>query len=209
MRTKIIALLACLMVCAAAVNAADVTYGGHEITFFGVSEGEDGSCTWRYYVCSGEKPALSHWVLESCVGYNESVNWTTDPQLNGSIEFGRDPHTDITGIKFDVGMEDGQCATFYFTTSECRGIEVLTGLKAGKDVYIGQTITGPLFYAGECVVPTTSTTTSTTTTTTTTTSKPTTTTTIINAAEFSSEGIAPLLLFLAPALAYLILRRKE
>jgi hypothetical protein len=128
---------------AQAVAEPDVSYNGHEITLLNVTQ-DNGKCTWTYEVCSGESPALSHWIIESCVGTtNEFIAWGTDPELNGTIEYGEDPSTGITGLKFDVNMDDGQCAEFWFTVNECSVTDQEVGVKAGGDVYTGSYIEGP------------------------------------------------------------------
>jgi hypothetical protein len=140
--TTIAVLLALYLVPLA--SASTVVYGDHNITFVGVTGPVDGLCTWTYYVCSGEQPSISHWALESCVGTtNEVIEWGTDPELNGTISYGTDPSTGITGLKFNGIPSDMGCATFWFKVKECTVTDQEAGIKAGTDVHTGSYIEGP------------------------------------------------------------------
>ena len=127
-----------------ATPTSGVYYGDHSIQFIGVTGPEDGLCTWEYYVCSGESPAISHWIIESCVGTtNEDIECWTEPDIGCQTEYGEDPSTGITGLKFDTGLDDGQCVSFFFEVKECSAEYKEVGLKAGTDVYTGSEIMGP------------------------------------------------------------------
>ena len=128
--------------------SSTVTYASHNITFVGVTGPVNGLCTWTYYVCSGGGRvvhAISHWDLESCVGTTNEwpIEWGTDPNQGGSIEYGTDQHTGITGIKFDVGMDDYECATFWFKVKECTVGQKEVGIKSGQNIYTGSYLPGP------------------------------------------------------------------
>ena len=128
------------------VPVKHVIYGDHNVTFLNVTGPENGVCTWQYYVCSGTSPAISHWILESCVGTTNDINnldWGTSPPLGGKIEYGTDPKTNITGLKFDVSMDDSMCATFWFRVKECSITSQEAGIKAGNDIYTNSFIKGP------------------------------------------------------------------
>lgn len=200
--TTIILLMGALIFTAATVYAADVIYEDHEITFLGMKQ-TNGKCAWSYLVCSGTSPAISNWVMGSCIQTPlQEIILVTSPEIEGGVEVGRDPHTNITGIKFETSMEDGQCANYTLIVNECSEGDVEVGLKAGRNVYRGQTIKGP---TGEC----SATTATTTTTQPTTTTAPTTTTTIPKAAEFSSISALIAVLLTTPAFTYLIIRKKN
>lgn len=128
-------------------SATTVNYGDHSIEFLGVTGPDnDGLCTWTYEVCSGESPSMSHWIIESCVGTtNEEIEWGIDPPMSGGvkIEYGYDPTTGITGLKFDDLPSDFGCADFWFKVKECTVTDQELGVKAGGDVYTGEYIEGP------------------------------------------------------------------
>lgn len=124
--------------------AGAVTYDDHEITFVNVTGPEGGLCTWEYYVCSGTSPSISNWVLESCVGTtNTDIVWWSDPNVTGVLEYGTDPNSGITGIKFNVDMDDGDCATFWFKVKECSMTDKELGLKADGNIFNGSSLPGP------------------------------------------------------------------
>lgn len=137
-------LLLTLILLTGYVSAGTINYGNHNITFLGVSGPENGLCNWSYHVCSGTQPSISHWTLESCIGTtNPEIQWDTIPELGGKIEYGTDPTTGVTGLKFDDLPSDFGCATFWFRVKECTITTQEVGLKAGQDIYTGSYIEGP------------------------------------------------------------------
>ena len=119
--------------------------GNHCITF--VSHDWDGTySTWTYEVTSGCSPALSHWVLEWCdCAAVVAVYENGEPIPEDEWECGCFPqHTDLCGIKFDNGYDDGEVRTVSF---ELEGDypegTVYFGTKAAHEIDICQ-VTGPL-----------------------------------------------------------------
>jgi len=94
----------------------------------------DGSgCTWEYEVCQTGF-SLSHWVLGACdcleshlleVGYvdaqgNKTVlSECTEGQTTPCWEFGLDPTTGLSGLKWDsLPGPENECWTFYLTIDQ-------------------------------------------------------------------------------------------
>ena len=147
---------------------------------------------WTYEVCQSDTPAISHWVLESCI-CGDYIN-AADPvqacmdagiisdygssQGTVTLEYGTDPHTQITGFKFEGFDQNFECATFWIITRISASEDKDVGLKAGQLVCINYgKIDGP---AHETSAP-----------------------------EFSSLAIAVAILLTTPAFAYLIVKRKR
>lgn len=139
-----------------AANGDTATICGYDVTYNGVTYNPDGTSTWSYTVKASTvtPPAkgLSHWVLGLCVPQHDGeVQEPTDPD---PWTQGTDPHTGVTGIKWDYEVpEDGTEVTFTFTLSQQYKVgEEIIGGKAGNppnpgsclhDVSQGTTITGP------------------------------------------------------------------
>lgn len=131
--------VAALALTALIAPASAVPIGSHDITF--VSHTYDSTTcisTWTYRVTSGSSPALSHWVMEWC-------NKSAIEGASEHYEYGKDPQTKITGIKFDVGYADGKSRTVSFTLKGCGDYyekPLYVGTKAGGDKDYGW-VTGP------------------------------------------------------------------
>ena len=111
--------------------------GDHDITF--VSHTFDGTySTWTYSVTSGSSPALSHWAISWC---DETA---IEDVSETPWEYGTDPNTGITGIKFDKGYSGGETRTVWFRLEgdHAEGL-VKVGTKAGGNIAHGW-VTGPL-----------------------------------------------------------------
>ena len=102
--------------------------------------------TWDYEVTSGSSPALSHWVIEWCdysavvavyengVLLEEGVDW----------EYGTDPHTGITGIKFDNDYDDWETRTITILLDDVYTEGLITiGVKSGQEITFCE-VWGPL-----------------------------------------------------------------
>ena len=53
-----------LLLGAVAAASDTLVVDDHRFEYLGVEYNADGTSTWTYRVTSGEKPSLSHWVLE-------------------------------------------------------------------------------------------------------------------------------------------------
>src|SRR5438034_1314346 len=76
----------------------------------------DGNYLWQYQVFAGQRPALSHWVLDICEDVFDDI--APGSVVNGPIEFRDathpDPPTGALGLKFDTGGNDGQTLIYSF-----------------------------------------------------------------------------------------------
>ena len=124
--TTIIVTLAAALLFSTVGMASAVMIGDHNITF--INHTYDGhNSTWCYNVTSGHQPALSHWVI--C--------WCNGSAIAGASEgytFGTDPHTGITGIKFENGYGvDNKSKDVCFTLRGNYSEELIeVGTKAGN-----------------------------------------------------------------------------
>ena len=84
---------------------------------------EPGQSSWFYTIQSGTRPAISHVVFAlnfSCMEVVESGTWIASPddrqpgEGDPEIRTNPDPTTGITGLKFDLGFEDGELRNYYF-----------------------------------------------------------------------------------------------
>jgi hypothetical protein len=125
-----------------------VVLAPHTIEFYGRSydSGSDQS-TWYYSVISGNQPEVSHWVLELCYP-DHVVSDASGTQCGFGVTsncwaLGTDPHVNIYGIKWDVGLTAGVPTHFWVTLEGNWTVEdVEVGIKAGGDIYNGY-ILGP------------------------------------------------------------------
>jgi hypothetical protein len=115
-----------------------------------------GGYLWQYQVQGGSSPALSHWVLGICqnafsniipgsIGFTPGLNPITGfvPTPPGQIEFGTDPTTNLLGIKFDYGYNDGQLRYVRFVLDEQHDAVNLTAkAKSGQNIN-SFTVVGP------------------------------------------------------------------
>jgi len=115
--------------------------GNHCITFVSHSDS-----TWTYEVISGCSPALSHWVLEWCdceavVAVYENGELLDEDEW----ECGCFPqHTDLCGIKFENGYDDGEVRTVsIILDGDYPEGTVYFGTKAAHEIAICQ-VTGPV-----------------------------------------------------------------
>ena len=150
----LVILLATFAVLPAPTFASSI--GNHDVTFDGylVSTSNPGQTTWFYTVTSnsaGSGSAISHvtFALGSCLTFVSAGTWSgnlptpTLTQGDGDPEFGTDPTTGVTGVKFDEGFSSGETKRYYFTVSNAVGIGPITvALKAGNGFVTGN-IGGP------------------------------------------------------------------
>ncbi|MCK4734260.1 MAG: hypothetical protein KAT65_17535, partial [Methanophagales archaeon] len=133
----IVLIVAVLALIALTSSASAVPIGNHDITF--ISHTFDGTySTWTYNVTSGYKPALSHWVITWCnesalINCSETCEYVTN-----------EPHTGITGIKFDKEYNDNESRIVWFRLlGDWPEDMVKVGTKAGADIDYGN-VTGPV-----------------------------------------------------------------
>ncbi|KAF5419421.1 MAG: hypothetical protein C5S49_00600 [Candidatus Methanogaster sp.] len=142
----IMSLAAVLVLIAFASPISAVTVGTHNITFDGKTfDGDD--TIWTYNVTSGSSPSLSHWSLEFCGGEADILKVSERPW-----EYGTDPHTGITGIKFEEGYDDGENRTVWFKLKGNWSENLVeVGTKAGNndDNIANGSVTGPVCNVGE------------------------------------------------------------
>ena len=116
-----------------------VSVGTHDITFVSHTTDGAGNSIWTYTVTSGSSPSLSHWSIEFCGEAADILEASED-----DWEYGTDPHTGITGIKFDEGYDDGETRTIWFKLSgDWPENSVEVGTKAGSDPVASGYVTGP------------------------------------------------------------------
>jgi hypothetical protein len=165
-------------------------------TNYGISLEEvtpvSGGYKWTYKICQYNTPAISNWVLESCI-CSDYID-ETDPveacrnagiisdygssQGTVTLIYGADPHTGITGFKFEGFDQNFECATFWIITRISASEDKNVGLKAGQLVCTNyEKVEGP---AHETSAP-----------------------------EFSSLAIAIAILLTTPAFAYLMVKKKR
>ena len=100
---------------------------------------------FTYTVCESCDPAISHWllVLPGCVKTEDVVatNWQ-------NYEFGKDPTTGLTGIKFDdldISGDKSGCQEFWFELMGQWGSgSAQAGLKAGQQICTAFSTSGPI-----------------------------------------------------------------
>ena len=113
--------------------------GPHQIDFLGSTYSGENT-TFTYQVTSGDAPAISHWVLDGCFGYEDVVG------ANEHYEYvTSDPSLQVPGVKFDQGYTDGESRIVQITlegrySEEGRLYEI--GVKSGGDTHFG-TVVGP------------------------------------------------------------------
>lgn len=111
--------------------------GGHLIEF--ISSSYDGTnTTFTYRVTSGRKPSISNWVLTGCFDEDDLVN------ASEIFEYVHpDPHSGLTGVKFDRGYEDNEVRIVRVTLrGEYSESMQQYSIKAGQNIVFG-TVTGP------------------------------------------------------------------
>jgi uncharacterized repeat protein (TIGR01451 family) len=150
------ALLALVLIGALAISAkpaAAVTVGNHQVNFITVRNDypSAGVSTWYYTVISGRRPAISHVVFQlnlNCLHVVAAGTWNGTNQNNltqngGNPEIGRDPTTNVTGIKFDQEFNDNETRHYYITVNGNYAQEQITiAAKAGPG-FSTALITGP------------------------------------------------------------------
>src|ERR1051326_566148 len=97
----------------------------------------DGDYLWQYSVFAGQRPSLSHWVLDICEDVFDDI--VPGSVVGGPIEFRDaghpDPSTGAVGLKFSTGGNDGQTLIYSFETEKNWLPGTTTAvLKAGPDV---------------------------------------------------------------------------
>lgn len=102
-----------------------VELGDHTIELVAaVYDPETDRTTVTYHVTSGPSPSISHWVLALPAHLQDRILSTSEP-----YEYGPDPTTGLTGIKFDTGYEVGE------GKMDAPGLFVRPGGDASKDLY--------------------------------------------------------------------------
>lgn len=163
---KRILILALLLGHGLAVARADVCDSGpvsiakHTITFRGVLNDTPaaGQSTWFYSITSGYKPAISHLTFSlPCSGVKimgagmwDGVNFNSRLSKAGIPVPGSfpaapagDPTTQITGLKFDLGFNEGETRHYYFTLDKNYDVAPSTvAMKAGNGFTLGS-VCGP------------------------------------------------------------------
>lgn len=122
---------------------------GFTVTFDGVTyDSETNQSTFTYTVkgTRGADKDLSHFDIALCLPKHVVVRQGRNPRSShpGRTEVGTDPHTGLTGIKFDVEVSKNGQQTFWFVLEgnwEIDDIEI--GGKAGQNVEWGMTVAGP------------------------------------------------------------------
>lgn len=126
--------------------------GDYNVSLQSVTQLPSGKYNWSYTVChSKDYYGISHWVLETCIcsEYNGEVGrciYSYGSNLAGwsrDLDYGADPTTGITGLKFDELPAFRGCKTFWFVVNnDYDPISTIGGIKAatGKCNY---TVTGP------------------------------------------------------------------
>lgn len=119
---------------------------GHSIQFLGRNyfPGPPEYTRFTYKVTSGEKPALSHWVLQFCGKASDIKN------ASHSYQFGYDKTTGITGIKFEgIDWDKVKVRTFWIELyGNWPSGSIKAGFKAGKDDIQKLNTTGPVCNGG-------------------------------------------------------------
>jgi PEP-CTERM motif len=109
---------------------------------------QDGTYLWQYSVFAGQRPSLSHWVLDICEDVFDDI--IPNSVVGGPIEFRDDEHPDPTtgafGLKFDSGGEDGQTLIYSFNTTQdwrCEDHTTTAVFKAGRNVTTQEGVIAP------------------------------------------------------------------
>jgi len=127
-----------------------LTIDGHTFEFLGVVYNDDGTSTWAYRVTSGEKPSLSHWVIE----LDPSIGEENVLKASEDFEVGKDPTTGIYGLKFNESYKDDETREIEFVLDKWyQAGKTRIAIKAGKDVEIGEPISGPTGEGGDGNTP--------------------------------------------------------
>ncbi len=123
---------------------------GHHTVYFVEARADfptAGQSTWYYCVESGGPPAISHVDLAlglDCLDVlpTEQDAGTWGPGLDdlhpgdGDPVIGTDPHSGITGIKFDEEFDDVESRNYYFTLSGNVAVDLIpTAIKASGYIY--------------------------------------------------------------------------
>lgn len=89
-------------------------------TIAGVQQG-DNTYLWEWSVFGGQRPSLSHWVLDICEDVFDDI--VPNSVIGGPIEFRDAMNPDSSfntltamGIKFDSGTEDNETKAYSFRT---------------------------------------------------------------------------------------------
>lgn len=81
--------------------------GGHSVQMTGLQYDPETDVTRvSYQITSVNKPAISHWIL----GLPAELQGLIEVEGEDSIEWGLDPTTGISGLKFDTGFEPEEAA---------------------------------------------------------------------------------------------------
>ena len=157
-------LLAATAVGAAPAAGVPVVIGNDTVTFVQVRYDYPaaGQSTWYYTVVSGRKPAISHVTFGMPCGTMRILDagmWDgEDPDARmskagmpvpGSFPAAPagDPTTQLKGLKFDLGFEEGQTRHYYFTVNgNYVSYDMTVASKGGNGFDVGQVL-GP---KGDC-----------------------------------------------------------
>ena len=120
----------------AAAQRPSCDTAGTTVEFLSPETCVNSTCTWEYEVCQTGF-ALSHWVLGLCpcleshiteVGYIDAqdnltvMSKCTEGQTTPCWEFGLDPTTGLSGLKWDnLPGPENECWTFYLTINQNLG----------------------------------------------------------------------------------------
>lgn len=115
---------------------------------------QDGLFQWEWDVFAGQKPALSHWVLmDLCADvYADIVPGSLYGGTN--YEFGPDPTTATTGLKFEVNLNDLGHGLFGFKTEKQWEPGLYdVAFKSGQNVTFQSNVVGPSCEEVPCEPP--------------------------------------------------------
>lgn len=135
-------------------QASTVEVLGFTVLFEGVTyDSETDQSKWMYRV----KPTfnadkdLSFWTIQLCLSDGHSV---TDYSHPDSVKIGTDPHTGITGIKYNFKVDKfvGDELFWFTLQGDWETTDVDVGGKAGLPVEYGLSIRGPSCKPIECVI---------------------------------------------------------
>ena len=120
--------------------------GPYDVTFVTMRYNypTDGYSTWYYTVTSSESAehAISHLVFElgACCGVVDAGVWTDFTTLKSwwgtsKIQVQLDPTTQVYGIKFDDGFDEGTTRNYYFTVQGNHAVDpegITVAIKTGR-----------------------------------------------------------------------------
>ena len=163
----VIGVVLCAFLMGSAIAEETIQIAKHTATFVQVRYDYPaaGQSTWYYCFTSGKKPAISHitfalsypGIMILSAGMWEDGNLDKLLYKAGMPEPGSfpaapkgDPTTKITGLKFDLGFDEGASRCYYFTVNgNYAAQDMIVAIKAGNGFTTG-ILPGP---AGDVVAP--------------------------------------------------------